>query len=270
MMKKNIFLVTFLAATCLVSAAEINYGAPENWSLLHPRFQYQPEVKEAGVLSISGYKFIYSDPAVEISKDKKYRFSGSFRKSGTEPATLYFGLAFYDEKGWRFDLANSNVVSKSDTELIGDAKKGDRSFRIKDGAGWKKFNGCILALNTKPDYSDLPNFNLIRIPIQSVEQEEGGWKVSLSNPLRMAIPAGTKLRLHRPGGTFYIVANRKLRSGWLKFESRVLSGITDGPGLGGKGLFPRGTKTFRILIIANLGLKKESMVEFKDVKIIEE
>ena len=269
-MKKTMLLMSLCAAAGLVSAAEISYDAPEKWSLLHPRIKYQPEAKGEGVLSVAGYRFLYTDPAVEFSKEKKYRFSGSFRKSGTEPATLYFGLAFYDEKGRRFDLANSNVAPKSDTELIEEAKKGDTSFRIKDGAGWKNFKGCIIALNTMPDYSDLPNFNLIRIPIQSVEQDEGGWKVSLGNPLRVAIPAGTKLRLHCPGGTFYVAANRKLRDGWMKFESRVLSGITDGPGLGDKGLFPRGTKTFRLMIIANLGLKKESVLEFKEVKLIEE
>ena len=272
-MKKTMLLMSLCAAAGLVSAAEISYDAPEKWrqwSLMNSMSQYQPEAKGEGVLSVSGSKYICSGQAVEFSKDKKYRFSGSFRKSGTEPATLYFGLVFYDEKGRCFDLANSNAEPRSDTELIEDVKKGDTSFRIKDGAGWKNFKGCILALNTMPDYSDLPNFNLIRIPIQSVEQEEGGWKVSLSKPLRMAIPSGTKLRLHRPGGTYYIVGNRKLRDSWLRLKSRVLSGITDGAGLVNKGLFPRGTKTFRVLIIANLGLKKESVVEFKEVQLIEE
>ena len=262
--------MSLCAAAGLASAAEISYDAPEKWSPLHPRLQYHPSAKEEGILSIEGYRFLYTDPAVEFLKGKKYRFSGSFRKSGTVPATVYFGLAFYDEKGRRFDLANSNAIAKSDTEVIGDVKKGDMVFRIKDGTGWKNFKGCIIALNTLPDFSDLPNFNLIRIPIQSVEQEEGGWKVSIRKPLRMAIPAGTKLRLHRPGGTFYVAVNRKLRDSWMKFESRVLSGITNGPGLGDKGLFPRGTKTFRLMVIANLGLKKESVVELKDVKLIEE
>ena len=269
-MKKSMLLMSLCAAAGLASAAEINYDTPEKWSLLHPRFQYQPEAKEEGVLSVSGSKFLYSEPAVQIAKDKKYRFSGSFRKSGTAPAMLHFGLAFYDEKGRDFDLANSNAVPNSDTELIEEAKKGDTSFLIKDGEGWKKFKHCVIALNTKPDYSDLPNFKLIRIPIQSVEQQEGSFKVTLNKPLAAAIPAGTKVRLHMPGGTFYVAANRKLSADWLKFESRVLSRITDGPGLGNKGLFPRGTKTFRLLIIANLGLKNEGVVEFKEVKLIEE
>ena len=270
MMKMNIVLVTFLVAACQVFAEEINYNAPANWSLLHPRFQYQPEAKSEGILSVSGCRFLYSDPAVEFSKDKKYRFSGSFRKSGTEPAKLFFGLAFYDEKGRRFDFANSNAEANSDTEMTEDAKKGDTVFRIKNGKGWQKYKGCIIALNTMPDYSDLPNFNLIRIPIKSVTEADGNWTVTLSKPLSVNISAGTPVRLHRPGGTFYIVANRKLRASWLKFESRVLSGITDGPGLVEKGLFPRGTKTFRLLVIANLGLKNESTVEFKEVKLIEE
>ena len=57
---------------------------------------------------------------------------------------------------------------------------------------------------------------------------------------------------------------------WQKFDSRVFSGITKGAGMGVGGLFPRGTAEFRVLLITNLGLKKSSTLEFKDVKIIEE
>ena len=269
-MKKHVLLMALLAAAGLVSAAEIEYGTPEKWSTMNSRIKYQPESKEDGILAVKGSYLFYSDPAVQLSPEKKYRISGSFRKGGTEPASIYFGLAFFDEKGRRFDLANSNAVKQSDTELAAEAKKGDTVFRIKNGAGWQKFQGCVIALNTAADYSDLPNFNLIRNPIKSVTEADGSWTVTLTKPLTADIPAGTALRLHRPGGTFYVAINRKLRAGWLKFDSRVLSGITNGPGLFNNGLFPRGTAAFRVLIIANLGLKKESTVEFKEVKLIEE
>lgn len=269
-MKKTFLMMSVLAAASLGSAAEIDYAAPEKWNPMNSRIKYRPETKEDGILAVKGYYFFYSDPEVKFSPEKKYRISGSFRKGGTEPASVYFGLVFFDEKGRRFDLANSNALPKSDTELAAEAKKGDTVFQIKDGTGWQKFQGCVIALNTAQDYSDLPNFNLIRIPIKSVTETDGSWTVTLSKPLPDNIPAGTTLRLHRPGGTFYAAVNRKLRTGWLKFDSRVLSGITNGPGLGEKGLFPRGAVTIRILIIANLGLKKESTVEFKEVKLIEE
>ena len=269
-MKKHVLLMALLAAAGLVSAAENVYNAPEKWSAMHPRIKYQPEDKGDGVLAVPGYHFIYSDPAVKFSPEKKYRMTGSFRKAGEEPASIYFGLAFFDEKGRRFDLANSNAVPKSDTEVTAEAKKGDTEIRIKDGSGWKKFKSTIIAFNTAPDYSDLPNFNLIRIPIKSVTEADGGCTVTLTRPLPVNIPAGTTVRLHLPGGTVYFAVNRKLGADWQKFDSRVFSGITKGAGMGVGGLFPRGTVEFRVLLITNLGLKKSSTLEFKDVKIIEE
>jgi len=269
-MKRTILLMSLFAAATLGSAAEITYDAPGKWTNLRARRKYQPEAKEDGVLAVSGSRRLFTDPAVPVDPEQKYRISGSFRQGGTEPASIYFGIAFYDEKGRYFDFANSNAVPNSDTELTAAAKKGDTELRIKNGTGWQKFKGTAIALNTAPDYSDLPNFNLIRIPIQSVTEAEGVWTVTLSKPLSADIPAGTALRLHRPGGTFYAAANRKLRKRWLGFESKIFSGITKGRGIGDKGLFPRGTAAFRIMIITRSGPEKENAVEFKDVKIIEE
>ena len=269
-MKRTILLMVLFVGAAVVSATEINYDSPGKWTNLLSRKKYQPEAKEGGVLAVSGSRYIYSEPAVPVDQEKKYRITGSFRQAGSEPASIYFGLAFYDEKGRYFDLANSNAVPNSDTELTATAKKGDTTLKIKNGTGWQKFKGTVIALNTAPDYSDLPNFNLIRIPIQSVTEAGGVWIVTLSKPLPADIPAGTALRLHSPGGTFYAAANRKLRKRWLVFESKVLSGITRGRGIGDKGMFPRGTAAFRILIITRSGPKKENAVEFKDVKIIEE
>ncbi len=263
-MKRTIAVAIALFLAGTLSAEEIVYNKTDQWT--HPNPKISLTEKGDGILSAAGNMSLFSTPAITVDPARKYSVVGTFRKTDGKEAPLYFGWAFFDKDGRYFDNAQVNVVTGSDTELVTMLEKGGRELKIKDGAGWSNFKGRVIAWNTDPSYKDLPNFNLIQQNIESVKQADGAWIVTLPQPSKTELPAGTKVRLHTPGGSVYFASNRKLRSHWITFKSKSISGISTKPGLGAN-CFPMGTVSVKILLFLNYGQKADTITEFKNIKV---
>ena len=89
-----------------------------------------------------------------------------------------------------------NAVANTQTELVADAMKGEKSFLVKDASMWNPSKqGKLVAFNAKEDFSDLPN-SALEYYITSVKQENGSWRVTLNRPLSKTYAAKTGIRLH--------------------------------------------------------------------------
>lgn len=89
-----------------------------------------------------------------------------------------------------------NAVANTQTELVADAVKGEKSFLVKDASMWNPSKqGKLVAFNAKEDFSDLPN-SALEYYITSVKQENGSWRVTLNRPLSKTYAAKTGIRLH--------------------------------------------------------------------------
>lgn len=266
-MNKNIACIAAVFLSGILSAEEFNYSKTEHFAHSNPAVKLPLTDKGEGVISASGNMAFYSTPAVPVDPAKKYTITGTFRKTAGAEAPVFFGWAYYDKDGRYFDNAQVNVVKGSDTELVEALEKGSTELVLKDGSAWSGcFQGKHIAFNTDPSYKDLPNFNLFTEGIESVKQADGKWLVTLKKPSKAAYPAGTKCRIHQPGGTVYIAANRKPKERWITFKSAPVSGIKTTPGLSNT-QFPVGTASVKILLFVNYGKANDTTTEFKDIKL---
>ena len=139
---------------------------------------------------------------------------------------LYLGLQLYDKDNKRIDVITINSIPETATVLAADAKEGDTTLKIKDGAKWTNSRkDTVVAFGAKEDYSDLPNKNLIGIKKGSIKKGEDVWTLELAEPLKKAYSAGTKVRQHKNGGTYFYAVTKDLTFDWQKVESPVFSGM---------------------------------------------
>jgi len=221
---------------------------------------------ENGTLVAKGQTTVLSAKAVPVDPSKKYKLSGKFRaKDGSAPTMFYFGYAPYDAKNNPIISASVCYFPNTDTELAEPAKNGDTVLKVKDASKWSKpAKSAVVAFNTKADFADLPNNEIIATVPEKIENKNGVWEVTLKTPLRKAYPGGTKIRQQTYSGSYIynVVSGSKNSAAWQNF-----SGIISGEGKSGhqaKQWWP-GTKSARILILLNYGGKDAPASEFKDI-----
>ena len=251
------------ACVCPLAAAEVisiskpaDFTAPKRVSQSN-----EGVIVEGAVFSLFSAKTVKLDPA------KKYKVSGEFRlKAGGKTGTVYLGLVPLDARGRQITSTSVNVIPKSDTVLAKAAAAGDKAVYVKDASKWdKKTPHGYLAFNTKPDYSDLPNWNFVKQG--AIEQNGNLWKITLKDPLKKAVAAGTGVRQQRAGAA-YIYSGYKTG---IPQEWTVVSGVISGKpaksGITFKALWPA-TSSVRVIVMM-LGGKKGDVVEMKNIRIEE-
>jgi hypothetical protein len=67
-------------------------------------------------------------------------------------------------------------------------------------AKWKKLGHSFFAIDAKKDFSDLPNYKIIRAPITNIEKCAEGYKITLGVKMPRDIAKGTTVRQHISGG----------------------------------------------------------------------
>jgi hypothetical protein len=128
------------------------------------------------------------------------------------PASGYCGLYMYDKNHRRININNVFAFPGTETELIATAAVDSKELLVPQNMEWFKFKDSAIAFNIKDDYSDLPNFELIRV--DKIIEEDKHFRVILQSALKKSYPAKTKIRLHSPwNAPFYWVA-----SGWMPVE----------------------------------------------------
>ncbi len=222
-----------------------------------------------GVFTCKGTSMgVFSDKTFPVESGKKYKISGKFRaKPGAEPTALYFGYVPYDAKNVTVSSASVSCIPKTETELVKAAKIGDTVLSVKDASKWNmKANFGVVAFNVKPDFSDLPNMEIVAAVPGKIENKNGVWEVTLKTPLKKAYAEGTKIRQQTHGATYIYngATGRKTSADWQSFSGIISSHAKTG---NPSSQWWPGTKSARIMMYMNYGAKGAPETEFKDIVV---
>lgn len=179
----------------LMAGDEISFAKPEAWQ--------QPDaIKVSGSsLLISGKTMLIGKKLIKLPKGGDLKITGTFRaEEGTANNTVYIGFRTYDKNRKEIRHHNIRPIAGTDTVLTADAKAGDTSITVADASRWTK--NSIAVFGTKPDYGDLPNYNVLP-GISSVEKSGNGWKVTFTSALKGDLAKGIGVRTHADGGYMY-------------------------------------------------------------------
>ena len=225
-------------------------------------------VSQNDTLSFKGNNIsLLSKEFITINPAKKYRISGEFKaKEGTPAAGIIMGFAPFDQTGKPIRTSEYNVIADSMTEIAAAALPGSKTIVVGNAAKWDaKSPYTVVAFNAVDDFSDLPNRDTVSIAPNGIKMRDGVWEITLSSPLKKAVPAGTKVRQQRGGDTYINRIHRKMTGQWIAV-SGVVSGFTKNSHSSLK--FWPGTAKVRIAITFVRG-SKESVTEFRNIKVEE-
>lgn len=138
----------------------------------------------------------------EVFTKKKIAFfengikvSVKIKNIGTNNTTVYTGIAMYSKTRENLSIMHFPYGADSKTLKVVSAKKGNNTIIVDSYPNWSK--SCHLALNAKEDLSDLPNTSLADGDILKIEKMDNGHgKITMSKPLQVELPPGTKVRVH--------------------------------------------------------------------------
>lgn len=222
-----------------------------------------PGSEEGAEKLVSG-NFVYSNIPVKIDPAAQYRITGRFKGNAAARSRFYFGVVMLDQRGRQIQPQFVNPVPGSDVQLAKAANAGDKEIYLKSNTNWQPGNVNI-AFMTKPEYQDLPNDKVESNTIAGIAVENGMSKVTLNKGIKFSAPAGTGLRLHRPGGFgIFAVSYGAIPGEWKEFTLNL-------KGIAAAGI-PRdqwwcGTKSARLVIMINKRDKEMPEFEFRDMKI---
>lgn len=205
---------------------------------------------------------------IPVKPDKQYILSGNLKSLGKTPSIAHIGLIMFDKNKKQIDPLNANVVSATATELAVPAKKGDKTILIKDAKGWKISVIYGVAFNAMPDFSDLPNCDIVPGVLKIIPRGDVA-EVQLNTPLNKDYPAGTKLREHQFGAGFYIYPafnGGKVPEQWRNYSGTL--GMAK-PGESSHSLLRPGTAFVRIIVLPNYRQAKGAAMAVTDLKLIE-
>ena len=160
-----------------------------------------PFAGEEGILGVRTDNKEILGTRFPVDPRKKYLLSGKFRVAGVPGNRLehfYFGFAPYAADGRPIGPEMIRPVGTGIFPLAEKVEVGDRDLLIR-AADWRIGTPHLrIAFDAKADLSDLPNFFLsprIRKDSQT-KGPDGTLRVTLSEPMKFARPAGTPVRLH--------------------------------------------------------------------------
>ncbi len=205
---------------------------------------------------------VLSGELIPVDPDKEYTLSLMLKSGGqAESQEVYVGLACYTEEEKLIISQAINRLENTETELLADAVPGDTVLKVKKADQWKSSPNSYVAFNVddSPAVSDLPNFNLSPMGIQSVTEKGGTWEIELAKPMTKSYPAGTKIRQHNAGNSyvFCTVANKTIPKNWKEYTGKV-TGKSDR--LSNKQFWP-GTRYVQVAILPGKGANERLLVD---------
>lgn len=205
---------------------------------------------------------VLSSELIPVDPDKEYTLSLMLKSGGqAESQEVFVGLACYTEEEKLIISQAINRRENTETELLADAVPGDTVLKVKKADQWQSSPNSFVAFNVDDSLavSDLPNFNLSPMGIQSVTEKGGAWEIELAKPMPKSYPAGTKIRQHNAGNSyvFCTVANRTIPKNWKEYTGKV-TGKSDR--LSNKQFWP-GTRYVQVAILPGKGANERLLVD---------
>ncbi|MBE6371536.1 MAG: hypothetical protein E7055_05630 [Lentisphaerae bacterium] len=192
----------FAVMSCafLVCAETLTFNTPADWQ--HDKF-FTPN-ENGGMTAVFGGP-VLSKKVIELDKNKQYFISADIKAAEDSPkGSILLGFRSYDEKGVQLLAHQCQSVAGTDTELLESTEPGDTYIKVKDASKWKIHPYMVIAWNTKPDRSDLPNRKILLVNPKKIEKQDDGWIIHLDKPVNAVLPAGTAIREHSRGGELYL------------------------------------------------------------------
>ena len=126
----------------------------------------------------------------------------------------------------------------------------------------------FIAFNAKKNLSDLPNFDLSpKIKKNSARKNsDGTLRVTLSEPLKSAYPAGTSVRLHSADAMHIYAAGK---NAMLTDQWQELSGVISGEAVRGavSDQWWHGTKSAGVIFRYAGKAIPDGVIEFRNIKV---
>ena len=203
-------------------------------------------------------------PKFTVDLTKKYTLKLSAKAvnpQGKDTSYVFAGFNVFDKNGRQIGSLNANVMAGTLTEVAADAEKGSKTITVKDASKFK--TGKVIVGNAKEDLSDLPNYNFIG-DVKAVEQTGDVWEVTLARPITKPLKAGTAIREHSRGGFIYTAGAKHVGADWT-----IMQGKITGQKLGAWtwSVWPAGTASAQVLILANWATPKDLDTEIKDITL---
>jgi hypothetical protein len=205
---------------------------------------------------------VLSSELIPVDPKKEYTLSLMLKSSGrAESRDVYVGLVCYTEEKKLIYSQAINRLENTETELLADAWPGDTVLKVKKADQWKSSPNSYVAFNVDDSraVSDLPNFNLSPIGIQSVTEKGGACEIELAKPMTESYPAGTKIRQHNAGNAyvFCTLISKTIPKEWKEYSGKV-AGVSDR--LSNNQFWP-GTRYVQVVIIPGRGTSERLLVD---------
>ena len=193
-----------------------------------------------------------SKELIPVDPSSGYTVSGYFM-SPEGKALVHLGVDCFDAQKRPITSERITPVPQTETELVEEAKPGDKVLKIKNGSAWEfdaeltpKYGVVAFNVDDSGAYSDLPNPNLSQQGITTIRQAGGQWEVELAKPLKEGYSAGTKVRQHKVAGASLWLATKGVGKDWVKLSGDISGVSTVGQE---KGMFWPGTSFVRISVL---------------------
>lgn len=197
---KKMILFAVIACTVNINAETFTFNTPADWQ----QKKFFTKNANGGMTAIFNGP-VTSKKMIDIDKNKQYFFSANIKVADDSPqGSVLIGFRTYDENGKQLLAYNCQYVAGSDTELVESTEPSDTYITVKDAAKWKVHPYMVIAWDTKPDKSDLPNRKILLVKPTKIEKKDNVWLIHLDKPLNVVLPAGTAIREHSRGGEFYL------------------------------------------------------------------
>ena len=198
-MKKTTCLAAIFCAF-IVCAENMTFNTPADWQ----QEKFFTKNGNGGMTAVFAGP-VLSKNEIKLDKNKKYFVSADIKAAeGSPKGRILFGFRSYDSNGKQLLAHQCQYVPRTDTELLESTEPSDIYIKVKDASKWKIHPYMVIAWNTKPDRSDLPNRNILLVNPKKIEKQDGGWLIHLDKPVNAVLPAGTAIREHSKGGELYL------------------------------------------------------------------
>ncbi|MBE6379664.1 MAG: hypothetical protein E7047_01900 [Lentisphaerae bacterium] len=260
-MKKFFAAVVAMLCTVSVWAEPTVLNRRSDWS----KHKFL-SVNNDGIMEFRGGRVdVFSTPFT-IEPGKTYKFSMEVRtKPGTVSGVAYIGNWSMTEKNFRLLPEHVLAVADSDSTVVADAAAGSKIVVIRKPACWSDkglHRTWTLAFNTRPDRSDLPNVSSIGIAKAEVNGDQ--LTLTLRNPLKSAVKAGTNVRFNRASSGMYGgLSNVRVGEEWQLVAWTVAGVAAESTNPADK--WWNGAAKGAIRIIANYKHEKNAILQVRNV-----
>ena len=224
---KKFLLTAMVAAASLVGAGEeYEFDKVSDWLPSKGVTQI-----DDGLL-VKNRVMLRSKKLFDVKPGKIYKLKLEAKRVDGVPTMIYFGFETYLANG-KTPVSNEhvNAIYGTLSSFAKDAKKGDTVIYLDNTAAkWKKLGHSFFAIDAKKDFSDLPNYKIIRAPITNIEKCAEGYKITLGVKMPRDIAKGTTVRQHISGGYMYAGGYKLLKDQEVKLSGKVIDTLPKGPG----------------------------------------